>query len=139
MKIHRVGLNPGNDEGPVPHTGQIAVYNGVAHFTATPDKPYKRDIGIRGQMKELLDRVDARLARVGSDKAMILSIDVTLANVEDVQEMNAVWNEWVDRNDPPARICTIAQFTKPDILVEVTVRAAVDEERFKAAQAQDAA
>ena len=134
MVVHRVGINPGNQKGPVPHTGQIAVYNGMAFFTATPDKPYKPDIGIRGQMRELLDRVDRRLARVGSDKTMILSIDVTLAVAKDVQVMNAVWNQWVDRNDPPARICTIGQFTNPDILVEVTVRAAVDEVRFKTEQ-----
>mgnify|MGYP001330496886 CR=1 FL=1 len=131
MLVHRVGINPGNSVGPVPHTGQIAVHNGVAYFTATPDKPYRPEIGIRGQMQELLERIDHRLARVGSDKTMILSIDVTLANVEDVSVMNEVWNAWVDRAGPPARICTIGQFTKPDILVEVTVRAAVDDARFK--------
>ena len=132
MKVHRVGLNPGHPDGPVPHTGQIVVHNGVAYFTATPDKPYKKDIGIGGQMRELLDRVDRRLARVGSNKSQILSIDVTLTEVGNVSGMNEIWNTWVDRANPPARICTIAGFTKPDILVEVTVRAAVDMERFEA-------
>lgn len=125
MTIDRIGLNKGRADGSAPHTAQIVVHSGIVYFTATPDKPYNPELTIREQTREVLSRIDRRLARAGSDKSRILTIDVTLCDPDDVLGMNEVWNGWVDPDHPPARICTIAQFTKPHIRVEMTIRAAI--------------
>lgn len=126
MSIHRIGLNKGRADGSAPHTAQIVVHSGLVYFTATPDKPYKPELTIREQTHQVLERIDRRLARAGSDKSRVLTVDVTLCDPDDAAGMNEVWNGWVDPDRPPARICTIARFTKPHIRVEMTIRAAVD-------------
>jgi enamine deaminase RidA (YjgF/YER057c/UK114 family) len=37
---------------------------------------------------------------------------------------NAVWNAWVDPQNPPARACVRADLTRPAFLVEIMVTAA---------------
>jgi enamine deaminase RidA (YjgF/YER057c/UK114 family) len=37
---------------------------------------------------------------------------------------NAAWNEWVDRDNPPARACVGATLFRPELLVEIMVTAA---------------
>jgi enamine deaminase RidA (YjgF/YER057c/UK114 family) len=37
---------------------------------------------------------------------------------------NAVWNEWVDRRNPPVRACVQADLWRPNMLVEIMVTAA---------------
>jgi enamine deaminase RidA (YjgF/YER057c/UK114 family) len=39
-------------------------------------------------------------------------------------QMNAVWNEWVDPENPPCRACVRADMARPEILVEIMVTAA---------------
>ena len=43
----------------------------------------------------------------------------------DFAAMNAVWDEWFSDVAPPARACGESALASPDLLVEVTVIAAV--------------
>lgn len=124
MSIRRIGINPGKDDGTAPHTAQIVVHEDRVYFTATPDKPYSPDLDIAAQTQQVLDRIDRRLARAGTDKTQILTIAITLFDAGDAPGLNRVWNGWVDRQNPPARICTVGAFTKPHIRVEMTICAA---------------
>jgi enamine deaminase RidA (YjgF/YER057c/UK114 family) len=39
-------------------------------------------------------------------------------------QMNAVWNDWVDPQNPPVRACVRADLARPEVLVEIMVTAA---------------
>ena len=68
--------------------------------------------------------IDALLARAGSDRTRILSVTVYLANMIDFDAMNAVYDEWVDRANPPARACVQAPLAGSEFNVEIAVIAA---------------
>ena len=125
MTIQRIGINQGKEDGSAPHTAQIVVDRDRIYFTATPDKPYSPNLDIGEQTQQALDRIDRRLARAGSDKSRLLTVAITISDPAGAQGMNAIWNRWVSRDHPPARICTIGRFTKPHIRVEMTVCASI--------------
>ena len=55
------------------------------------------------QTQQVLANIDTVLAQLGGTKADIASVQVWLADIEDFAGMNAVWDAWVDRNNPPVR------------------------------------
>jgi enamine deaminase RidA (YjgF/YER057c/UK114 family) len=79
---------------------------------------------VRGQTEAILRAIDARLASAGSDKSKLLSASIWLADIGAFEEMNAVWDAWVDPKNPPARATVEARLASPDYLVEIAVIAA---------------
>jgi enamine deaminase RidA (YjgF/YER057c/UK114 family) len=79
---------------------------------------------VRGQTEAILRAIDARLASAGSDKSKLLSASIWLADIGTFEEMNAVWDAWVDPKNPPARATVEARLASPDYLVEIAVIAA---------------
>ncbi len=78
------------------------------------------------QTKAVLDAIDALLARCGSSKSKILSAAVWLSDIAGFAEMNAVWDAWVDRDNPPARATSEGKLATPDYKVEIIIVAAKD-------------
>ena len=62
-----------------------------------------RDVG--SQTKEILGGIDALLARAGTDKSRIVAVNIWLAHIGDFDTMNAVYDAWVDKANPPVRAC----------------------------------
>jgi len=81
-------------------------------------------LGTAGQTRQILERIEALLAEAGSSKAKILRANIWLANIATFDEMNAVWDAWVDRDHPPARATVEAKLAKPEYRVEIMVTAA---------------
>jgi enamine deaminase RidA (YjgF/YER057c/UK114 family) len=79
---------------------------------------------VRGQTEAILHAIEARLADAGSDKSKLLSANIWLADIGTFEEMNAVWDAWVDKANPPARATVEARLASPDYLVEIAVIAA---------------
>ncbi|MEP4197686.1 MAG: RidA family protein [Aliishimia sp.] len=79
---------------------------------------------VAAQTQDMLSKVDRLLADAGSSKSQILSATIWLADIAGFGEMNAVWEDWVDPANPPARACVEARLATPDFLVEVMVIAA---------------
>ena len=79
---------------------------------------------IKGQTQSVLDRIDARLAEVGSDKSKILSATIWVRDIADRDPMNEVWVDWIDPENPPVRACVEAKLARPELLVEIMVVAA---------------
>jgi enamine deaminase RidA (YjgF/YER057c/UK114 family) len=79
---------------------------------------------VRGQTEAILRRIDERLAAAGSDRSKLLSASVWLADIAGFDEMNAAWEAWVDRANPPARATVEARLAAPEYLVEIAVIAA---------------
>lgn len=83
-----------------------------------------RALGVRGQTRAILERIEQRLAEAGSDKSKLLSVQVWLADIATFDEMNEVWDAWVDPANPPARATVEARLASPDYLVEIAAIAA---------------
>lgn len=80
---------------------------------------------IAEQTQTMLDKVDALLQQAGSDREHMLSATVYIRDMKDFAAMNAVWDAWVPEGHAPARACVEARMARPELLVEVSVIAAV--------------
>ena len=69
--------------------------------------------------------MDTLLEQAGSDREHMLSATVYLRDMKDFAAMNAVWDAWVPEGHAPARACVEARMARPELLVEVSVIAAL--------------
>ncbi|CAA2139227.1 MULTISPECIES: RidA family protein [Methylobacterium] len=81
-------------------------------------------VGVTAQTQEILAEIDRLLAQAGSDKSRILSTTIYLADIATFAEMNAAWDAWVSKDNPPARATVEAKLAAPEYLVEIVVVAA---------------
>lgn len=80
---------------------------------------------ITEQTRTMLDKVDALLDQAGSDRSYILSATIYLRDMKDFSAMNAVWDAWIPEGHAPARACVEARMARAELLVEISVVAAV--------------
>lgn len=80
---------------------------------------------VTAQTREVLSRVDALLVEAGSDRAHVLSTTIYLRDMQDFDAMNAVWEAWLPAGHGPARTTVQASLSSSNLLVEMTVIAAV--------------
>ena len=81
------------------------------------------DIGV--QTRQVLDAIDAVMARFGGSKSDLVSIQVWLSDMTDFQGMNAVWDDWVDQANPPARATCGVALARPGMRVEMVAVASL--------------
>lgn len=81
--------------------------------------------GIKEQTQTMLDKVDDLLDQAGSDRKHILSATLYIKDMKDFAGMNEVWDAWIFEGYSPARACVEASLARPELLVEVSVIAAV--------------
>ena len=79
---------------------------------------------IRGQTEQILKAIDALLARAGTSKSRILSVNIWLTDIRNRDQMNAVWSAWVDPANLPPRATVEAKLADPRMLIEIAVVAA---------------
>ena len=101
-----------------PRMSQVVVHNGVA-FLAGQVAHGARGASVREQTLDILARIDALLADVGTSKQNLLSATVWLADISTFNEMNAIWDAWVASGNRPARACVEARLASPDFTVEI--------------------
>ena len=80
---------------------------------------------IEQQTAEVLAKIDAHLATVGSDKSKILQAIIWLDDMRRFDDMNKIWDAWVPEGCGPARACGETRMASPEFYVEITVTAAV--------------
>lgn len=80
---------------------------------------------VTAQTQNILDRIDAVLAKAGTDKTKLLSASIWLADIATFAEMNAVWDAWVAEGHAPARATVESKLAAPQFTVEIAVTAAV--------------
>ncbi|MDX1515045.1 MAG: RidA family protein [Gammaproteobacteria bacterium] len=76
------------------------------------------------QTKNILQRIDSLLDEAGTSKAKILSATIWLSDIGTFNEMNSVWDAWIDPDNPPARACVESTLAAPEFTVEIGVIAA---------------
>ncbi len=82
-----------------------------------------KTLPMKEQTAQVLAKIDAVLAKAGTDKARILSATVYLADIGRKEEMNEAWMAWIDADNLPTRTAVGVALT-PGTLVEITVCAA---------------
>ncbi len=80
--------------------------------------------GIKGQTEQVLAKIDALLAKAGSNKSKIVSANVWVTDIRNREAMNAAWIAWLDPQHPPARATVEAKLADPRMLVEIACVAA---------------
>ncbi len=77
------------------------------------------------QTQNVLERIDALLREAGTDKSKLLSATIWLSEIRSFDEMNAVWEAWIDAENPPVRACVQGILAAPKFNVEIMVVAAL--------------
>ncbi|WGH79948.1 RidA family protein [Jannaschia ovalis] len=80
---------------------------------------------VTDQTTDMLARIDRLLTQAGSSREHILQAVIWLADMDDFEEMNAVWDAWVPEGHAPARACGEARLARPEFRVEIIVTAAL--------------
>jgi enamine deaminase RidA (YjgF/YER057c/UK114 family) len=80
--------------------------------------------GVRAQTADILTKIETVLAEAGTEKSRILSVQIWLADIATFNEMNEVYDAWVDKANPPTRATVEAKLAAPEYLVEIAAIAA---------------
>jgi enamine deaminase RidA (YjgF/YER057c/UK114 family) len=101
---------------------QAVIHDGIVYLAG--------QVGTEGrnvteQTRQALDSIDKLLAAAGSDKSHLLQTTIWLADMADFPAMNAIWEAWIDPENPPARSTGQVPMVSPGYKVEITVVAAV--------------
>ncbi len=125
MTTQRIGTTEGLKDlygvHVLPLISLVVVHNGIVSTCGVTAEPTG---DIRVQTRKVLETLDRLLQQAGSNKSKLLTAHVWLADWKDFEEHNSVWNDWVDRQNPPVRACVQASLWRPNILVEIMVTAA---------------
>jgi enamine deaminase RidA (YjgF/YER057c/UK114 family) len=114
MSIMRISPGP-RMSGAVAHGATLYLAGHVSKESNT----------VRGQTEAILKAIEQRLAASGTDKSKLLTVTIWLKDIATFEEMNAVWDGWVDRQNPPARATVEAKLASPEYLVEIAAIAAL--------------
>lgn len=101
---------------------KIVTHNGVAYLCGQVGAGET----VAEQTCDCLSRIEDLLEKAGSGPDRILQAIVWLADMQDFDEMNAVWDAWVREGHAPARACGEAMLARKDLKVEIIVTAACD-------------
>jgi enamine deaminase RidA (YjgF/YER057c/UK114 family) len=102
---------------------QAVVFGGLA-FLAGQVATNAPGASVAEQTKDILNRIDVLLDRIGSDRTRILSATIWLSDMSTFPEMNAVWDAWVPEGHAPARATVEAKLAAPQFAVEIAIVAA---------------
>ncbi|BBB27520.1 RidA family protein [Amphritea japonica] len=102
---------------------RIVIHNDTVYLCGQVAKD--ATAGIKEQTATMLEKVDALLEQAGSDREHILSATLYIRDMKDFAGMNEVWDNWAPAGHAPARACVEARMARPELLVEVSVIAAV--------------
>jgi enamine deaminase RidA (YjgF/YER057c/UK114 family) len=118
MEIRRIELT----QPPGPRMSRCVVRGDMVYLAGLTANDTTQDI--KGQTRQVLDKIDGYLAEAGSGKSNLLSANLWIKDMALFAEMNSVWNAWVDPANPPARACVQAEMARPEVLIEIMVTAA---------------
>ena len=102
---------------------RIVIHNDTVYLCGQVCKDATQ--GIAEQTATMLEKVDELLLQAGSDREHLLSAIVYVRDMKDFAAMNEVWDAWVPEGHAPARACVEARMARAELLVEISVVAAV--------------
>lgn len=101
----------------------VVVHQGVAHWVEVAED---MSLDARGQIAQVLAQIDATLGMIQSDRTRLLQVLVYIADLDDAEVLNELWDAWVPADYPPVRAMVQVGLGKA-YKVEMVVTAAVPE------------
>jgi enamine deaminase RidA (YjgF/YER057c/UK114 family) len=101
---------------------QAVVYGGLIYTSGQVDDSAS---DVAGQTRRILGKIDDALKDAGSDKSHLIAANIWLSDIAAFDEMNTVWEAWIDKANPPARATVESKLASPKYKVEIAVVAAV--------------
>ncbi|RMW96962.1 RidA family protein [Allofranklinella schreckenbergeri] len=105
-----------------PRLSEAAVCNGMVYLAGMVPEGDATDI--RAQTADVLAQIDAHLAACGSDKTRLLRVQIYLADIQEIDAMNEVWDAWVPAGHTPPRATVQAALARPQWRIEIVATAA---------------
>lgn len=105
-----------------PRLCETAIHNGTVYLAGQIAEDTGLDM--TGQTREVLANIDRLLAEAHSDKTLILSATIFVADMALFPLMNKAWDDWVVPGHTPTRATIEARLVKPENLVEIKIVAA---------------
>ena len=103
---------------------QIVVHSGTVYLAGQVGDDMSA--GIEQQTRETLANIERLLDLAGTDKHHLLSVTIYLKDIDaHLEGMNAVWDTWLPKGVAPARATVESKLCEPEILVELSVVAAL--------------
>ena len=102
---------------------RIVIHNDTIYLCGQVAEDASKDI--QEQTRTMLDKVEYLLNKAGSDKEHILSATIYIKSMELFARMNEVWDNWIPEGHAPARACVEAGMARAELLVEISMIAAV--------------
>jgi len=116
MKIERIGVQT--------RWSDMVVHDGTVYVVEVPASD---GADVATQTREVLASLEQSLRQTGSSKAHLLMVTIFLADIDDLDAFNAIWDAWVPPGAAPVRACVQARLGKTGYKVELQVTAAVAE------------
>lgn len=116
MTITRIGAGK--------RMSKAVVHNGVAYLAGIVSEDAKGK-SVKEQTADILAQIDAILKDAGTDKTMLLKVNIWLTDIDTWDEMNEAWDAWVVPGQVPARATVESRLAGPGYDVEIMVEAAV--------------
>jgi enamine deaminase RidA (YjgF/YER057c/UK114 family) len=102
---------------------RVVTYNGVVAIGGLTAGDPSQDI--KGQTRQVLEKIEAYLAKAGTDKTKLLTAQIWLKDIDrDFAGMNEIWDAWAPAGAAPTRATCEAKLARADLLVEIIVTAA---------------
>ncbi len=103
---------------------QVVVHNGTVYLAGQVGDDMSA--GIEQQTRETLANIERLLDLAGTDKSRLLSVTIYLRDIDaHFEGMNSVWDKWLPKGVAPARATVESKLCEPEILVELSVVAAL--------------
>ncbi|WP_175854143.1 RidA family protein [Burkholderia anthina] len=96
---------------------QLVEYNGCFETAGQVATRPVRDIA--AQTRDVLASIDRLLSTIGRTRGDLTRVQIWLADIGDFDEMNAVYERWLDGVAKPVRACVESRLAGPDYLIEV--------------------
>ena len=103
---------------------QAVIHNGVVYLSGQIAWDTRSE-GVAAQTREVLGAIDRLLGLAGTEKSRLLTVTIWLADIGDFSNMNEIWLEWIDKENPPARATVESVLAFPDLKIEIQAMAAI--------------
>jgi len=114
------GSNP--NLSPATRFGNLVFVSGQTGRHATTGEPGK---DIREQTRNVLERIKLVLEAAGTSLDNVLTATVYLVNRDDLAAYNEVYATYFPTSKPARTTVTVAALNAPELLIEITVTAAI--------------
>lgn len=104
-------------------TSKVVIHNNTVYLCGQVAKDATK--GIKDQTITTLEKIDELLASVGTNKDKVLSATIYVKDMSLFQDMNEIWDNWTNEGFAPARACVEAKMAREELLVEISIVAAV--------------